>query len=46
MHGDDINPAATATHGPRLLREFLIYAEHGRLDSTLAQPGCRHRVAV
>ena len=36
MHGDDINPAASPSQGPRLLREFLIYAEHGRLDSTLA----------
>jgi very-short-patch-repair endonuclease len=36
MHGDDINPAASASQGPRLLREFLIYAEQGRLDSTLA----------
>jgi very-short-patch-repair endonuclease len=32
MRGEDINPAAIATLGPRLLREFLIYAEHGRLD--------------
>jgi very-short-patch-repair endonuclease len=36
MHGDDINPAATPSQGPRLLREFLIYAERGRLDGTLA----------
>jgi very-short-patch-repair endonuclease len=36
MHGDDINPAATPSEGPKLLRDFLIYAEHGRLDSTLA----------
>jgi very-short-patch-repair endonuclease len=36
IHGDDINPAATPSQGPRLLREFLIYAERGRLDSTLA----------
>ena len=24
------------SHGPRLLREFLLYAEHGRLESALA----------
>lgn len=36
MHGDEINLAATATDGPRLLREFLLYAERGRLESTLA----------
>jgi very-short-patch-repair endonuclease len=33
MRGEDINPAAVATLGPQLLRDFLIYAEHGRLDS-------------
>jgi very-short-patch-repair endonuclease len=36
IRGDEINPAATVSNGPRLLREFLSYAEHGRLDSTIA----------
>jgi very-short-patch-repair endonuclease len=34
IRGDDISPTATTTDGPRLLREFLVYAEHGRLDGT------------
>ena len=33
MHGEDINPAAAQSQGPQLLRDFLVYAEHGRLDS-------------
>src|SRR6266446_3397800 len=36
MKGDEINLAATASLGPRLLREFLLYAEYGRLESTIA----------
>jgi superfamily I DNA and/or RNA helicase len=36
MHGDEISPAATTSYGPRLLREFLLYAEHGRLESAHA----------
>ncbi|MFS8085616.1 MAG: DEAD/DEAH box helicase, partial [Acidobacteriota bacterium] len=36
MKGEDINPVATVSEGPRLLREFLLYAEHGRLDSATA----------
>lgn len=36
MKGNDINPVAAASEGPRLLREFLTYAEHGRLDSSIA----------
>ena len=36
IRGDEINPAAAVSNGPRLLREFLSYAEHGRLDSTIA----------
>lgn len=36
MHGEEMSPAASSSEGPRLLREFLIYAEHGRLDSTIA----------
>ena len=30
----DINPAAASSDGPRLLREFLAYAEHRRLGGT------------
>jgi very-short-patch-repair endonuclease len=36
MRGDEINAAATTSTGARLLREFLVYAEHGRLDSAIA----------
>jgi very-short-patch-repair endonuclease len=36
MRGDDINPAATTSRGAALLREFLLYAEHGQLDSATA----------
>ena len=36
MHGDEISPAATSSDGPRLLREFLLYAEHGRLEGAHA----------
>jgi very-short-patch-repair endonuclease len=36
MRGDEISPAATTSDGPRLLREFLLYAEHGRLESARA----------
>jgi very-short-patch-repair endonuclease len=35
MRGDEINAAATTSEGPRLLREFLSYAEHGRLESAV-----------
>lgn len=37
IHGEDINTAATTARGAELLRDFLIYAEHGRLDSAVAQ---------
>lgn len=33
MRGDEIHAAATSSPGPRLLREFLLYAERGRLES-------------
>lgn len=36
MHGDEIDATATAAAGARLLREFLIYAEHKHLESTTA----------
>jgi very-short-patch-repair endonuclease len=36
MHGDEISPATSSSEGPRLLREFLIFAETGRLNSTIA----------
>ncbi len=32
MRGEEINPTHAASQGPRLLREFLVYAEHGRLE--------------
>jgi very-short-patch-repair endonuclease len=31
IRGSDINPSAAVSAGPRLLRDFLDYAEHGRL---------------
>ena len=36
IKGNDINPAAANSNGPRLLREFLLYAERGHLESTIA----------
>ena len=35
MKSVDINPVASASRGPQLLREFLHFAEHGRLESLL-----------
>jgi very-short-patch-repair endonuclease len=32
IRASDINPAGTVSAGPRLLRDFLDYAEHGRLS--------------
>ncbi len=36
MRGDEIAPAAGGSDGPRLLREFLLYAERGTLEGTEA----------
>jgi very-short-patch-repair endonuclease len=36
MRGDDINPSSSASRGPALLREFLLYAERGQLQSAVA----------
>jgi very-short-patch-repair endonuclease len=36
MKGDDINPATAASRGPALLREFLLFAERGQLQSVTA----------
>jgi len=36
MRGDEINPAGTTSRGALLLRDFLRYAEFGRLDSIVA----------
>jgi very-short-patch-repair endonuclease/signal recognition particle subunit SEC65 len=36
MRGDEISATATSSDGPRLLREFLLYAERGRLESATA----------
>lgn len=39
IRGEEITPAATASDGPRFLREFLVYAEHKRLDGiAVARP--------
>ena len=39
MRGEEINAAATTSGGAKLLREFLIYAERGRLDSAIESVG-------
>lgn len=36
MKGDEINPVHATSQGPQLLRDFLLYAERGRLISTVA----------
>jgi very-short-patch-repair endonuclease len=36
MKGDDINPASATSRGPQLLREFLLFAERGQLQSVTA----------
>jgi very-short-patch-repair endonuclease len=36
MKGDEISAAGTTSVGAKLLREFLLYAEHGRLESVMA----------
>jgi very-short-patch-repair endonuclease/DNA polymerase III delta prime subunit len=36
MKGDEINPASATSRGPALLREFLLFAERGQLDSATA----------
>lgn len=35
MRDHDINPSGAVSEGPRLLREFLAYAEHRRLDGQI-----------
>jgi very-short-patch-repair endonuclease len=35
IKAEDINLAATASRGAKLLRDFLMYAEHKRLDSPI-----------
>jgi very-short-patch-repair endonuclease/DNA polymerase III delta prime subunit len=37
MRGDEINPVHVTSQGPQLLRDFLLYAERGRLDSAIVQ---------
>jgi very-short-patch-repair endonuclease len=34
MKGHDINPVQATSQGPKLLRDFLLYAEHGRMEGT------------
>lgn len=41
MRGDEINAAATTSLGARLLRDFLLYAERGRLESVIASASAR-----
>jgi very-short-patch-repair endonuclease len=36
IRGDDISPSAVSSRGPQLLREFLLYAERGILQSESA----------
>lgn len=36
MKGDEINAAGTTSRGAHLLRDFLLYAEHGTLQSVVA----------
>ena len=36
MKGDEISASSTSSYGARLLREFLLYAERGRLESAAA----------
>jgi very-short-patch-repair endonuclease len=36
MQGAEINAAATTSRGAKLLREFLLFAQHGRLESVSA----------
>ncbi len=36
IRGEDVSVVQTASRGARLLREFLTYAEHGRLESAAA----------
>lgn len=39
MRGEDINAASATALGAKLLREFLIYAERGRLESAIDRSG-------
>ncbi|HKS42225.1 MAG TPA: DUF4011 domain-containing protein [Blastocatellia bacterium] len=36
IRGDEINPVHATSQGPQLLRDFLFYAEYGRLNRTRA----------
>jgi len=44
IKGDEIRPTATGSDGPRLLRDFLVYAERGRLDRPMLR--IRHKISV
>ena len=46
MQGDEINPVHATSRGPRLLREFLIYAERGHARQHDRAHGGADRVAV
>nr|AUN37153.1 DNA helicase related protein [uncultured bacterium] len=36
--GNDINPIQATSQGPQLLRDFLLYAEHGRITGATPHP--------
>ncbi|MGA9772930.1 MAG: DUF4011 domain-containing protein [Blastocatellia bacterium] len=41
IKGDEINPVHATSQGPQLLRDFLFYAEHGRLNRTRASAAAK-----
>lgn len=41
IRGEDINPTKTTSDGARLLKEFLTFAERGRLESVHASEAAR-----
>jgi very-short-patch-repair endonuclease len=34
IKGDEISPAVISSRGPQLIRDFLLFAEHGKIQST------------
>jgi very-short-patch-repair endonuclease len=41
MKGDEINPVHAASQGPKFLRDFLVYAEHGRLNRIITNAAAK-----
>ncbi|HZF07484.1 MAG TPA: DUF4011 domain-containing protein [Thermoanaerobaculia bacterium] len=39
MHGDEIRAVDTTSRGARLLHDFLLYAEHGRIERPIPASG-------